>query len=153
RPHAYMRSPHHLAAVHGSGNGRFCCKNPSLTSDAQMLSIHLKWDFLRRRPEECDSSKKVNQNQGGHASLLPSIFLLSRKAQPPYPISLPPQAPITVPKSNGKSPPVAAERNERALNARQRHLHRVARILSPHRHCGSRAHRAALRGRVDRCRS
>jgi len=28
-----------------------------------MLSIHLKWDFLRRRPEECDSSKKVNQNQ------------------------------------------------------------------------------------------
>src|SRR5215831_5787444 len=28
-----------------------------------MLSIHLKWDFLRRRTEECDSSKKANQNQ------------------------------------------------------------------------------------------
>jgi len=28
-----------------------------------MLSKHLKWDFLRRRPEECDSFKKANQNQ------------------------------------------------------------------------------------------
>ena len=46
-----------------SVRGRLCCKSPSWTSDAQMLSIHLKWDFLRRRPEECDSFKKANQNR------------------------------------------------------------------------------------------
>ena len=28
-----------------------------------MLSKHLKWDFLRRRPEGCDSSKRADQNQ------------------------------------------------------------------------------------------
>jgi len=38
-----------------------------------MLSIHLKWDFLRRRPEECDSSKKANQNQDSIRGSTPNV--------------------------------------------------------------------------------
>src|SRR5215813_3613190 len=38
-----------------------------------MLSIHLKWDFLRRRPEECDSSKNGNQNQDSICGSTPNV--------------------------------------------------------------------------------
>jgi hypothetical protein len=63
-----------IAAVpYASPLCRLCCKSPSWTSDAQMLSIHLKWDFLRRRPEECDSSKKANQNQDSSCGSTPNL--------------------------------------------------------------------------------
>src|SRR5262245_12245190 len=52
---------------------RLCCKSPSWASDPQMLSIHLKWDFFRRRPEECDSSKKANQNQDSIRGSTPNV--------------------------------------------------------------------------------
>jgi hypothetical protein len=54
-------------------NGRLCCKSPSWTSDAQMLSIHLKSDFLRRRHEECNSSKKANQNRDSICGSTPNL--------------------------------------------------------------------------------
>src|SRR5215471_1633529 len=38
-----------------------------------MLSIHLKWDFLRRRPEECNSSKKANQNRDSICGSTPNL--------------------------------------------------------------------------------
>jgi len=56
-----------------TGIGRFCCKSLSWTSDGQMLSIHLKWDFLRRRPEECDSSKNGNQNKDSICGSTPNV--------------------------------------------------------------------------------
>jgi len=69
---------HHIAVVVAAvpkmpALCRLCCKSPSWTSDTQMLSIHLKWDFLRRRPEECDSSKKANQNQDSILSGTPNL--------------------------------------------------------------------------------
>ena len=38
-----------------------------------MLSMHLKWDFLRRRPEECNSSKKANQNRDSICGSTPNL--------------------------------------------------------------------------------
>src|SRR5262249_42313063 len=66
---------HVLTAV----NGRLCCKSPSWTSDAQMFSRRLKWDFLCRRPEECDSSKKANQNRDSIRGGTPNVKESARR--------------------------------------------------------------------------
>jgi len=42
---------------------RFCFKSTSWTTDAQTLSVHLKWHSAWRRPQERDSSNAANQNQ------------------------------------------------------------------------------------------
>jgi hypothetical protein len=45
-----------------------------LTSDAQMLSIRLTMrDFLRRHPEECNSSKEANQNKDSIRGCTPNV--------------------------------------------------------------------------------
>ena len=41
--------------------------------DLRYADEHLKWDFLRRRPEKCTSSKKANQNQDSIRGSTPNV--------------------------------------------------------------------------------